>query len=63
VRRRGDQILHVRPEARVGELAVAAAEAGEVEAKRGDAELGERAGDAAAAWLSLPQVKQWANSA
>ena len=43
--RRSHEIGDVGGESGVGELAAAAAEPGEVEAERGDAELGQRPGD------------------
>jgi len=43
----GNQVPQVRTEIGVGKVAVAGAEAGEVEAQRGDAACGEAGGDAA----------------
>ena len=61
---RRHQVADVRRERRVGELAFARAEAGEIEAQHGDAARAVRpSAMRVAASTSLPQVKQCANSA
>jgi hypothetical protein len=61
--RRRNEISDVRGEMRIGEIAFARAEPGEIEAQHRDAARGERLGNAPGCEAALPQVKQWANSA
>src|ERR1700721_1373122 len=58
-----DQIVDVRRKRRVGELAFAGAQAGEIEPQRRNAALLQPISDVAGRPVVLPQVKQCANNA